>query len=87
MNPNDPKLGAAISSTCTSKVGTQYDKQAPVAEFLGSVDIKDKLHIQDDKTKTNCVEFIADAITTEDPSYTDIYDKSHPNDMLAIAKK
>lgn len=87
MNPNDPKLGEAVTNTCISKLGMQYDKQAPVAEFLGSVDIKDKLHIQDDKTKTNCVEFIADAITAEDPSYTEIYDKAHPNDMLAIAKK
>ncbi len=87
MNPNDQNLGDAITQTCTSKIGTQYDKQAPVAEFLGSIDIKDKIHIHDDITKTNCVEFIADAITTEDPSYTDIYDKAHPNDMLAIAKK
>ncbi len=87
MNPNDDSLGSAIASDCLSKVGMKYDKWAPVEQFLGDVDIKNKFNIKDDKTKTNCVEFIADALFSIDPQYTEIEDKSHPNDMLAIARK
>ena len=87
MNPNDEKLGSALSDSCLQKIWMQYDKWAPTAEFLWDVDIKNKFNIKDDKAKTNCVEFIADALFAIDPKYTEIEDKAHPNDMLAIAKK
>ena len=38
--------------------------------------------IQDDKSKTNCVEFIADTLYSSHQS-KELEDKSHPNDLLA----
>lgn len=87
LNPQDPKLGENMAMTCDQHLGEKYDYSSGVAQFMADVSVDTKLGKQakDDKTKTNCVEFIADALYNTSNN-NELADKSHPNDLLAATK-